>query len=146
MDQNIEFTEECEFTEEDIKQNKLYAVLAYLGWLVFIPLLAAKESRFARYHTNQGLILVIISFVLVAISIVDFVLVLISSLCGLLLLGLIISALFLTVILAVSVPLLIFQIIGIINAASGKAKSLPLIGKFKILKMQQDAEPNCSST
>ncbi|MBE7048148.1 MAG: zinc ribbon domain-containing protein, partial [Ruminococcaceae bacterium] len=28
----------------------------------------------------------------------------------------------------------ILAIIGIINAATGKAKELPLIGKFKILK------------
>ncbi len=31
------------------------AVLAYIIFL--IPLLAAKDSKFARYHTNQGLVL-----------------------------------------------------------------------------------------
>ena len=34
----------------DVDTNKIFAVLAYLGILVLVPLLAAKESRFARYH------------------------------------------------------------------------------------------------
>ncbi|MEI8042594.1 MAG: DUF4339 domain-containing protein [Verrucomicrobiota bacterium] len=38
----------------DVDKNKIFAVLAYLGILFLVPLLAAKESRFARYHTNQG--------------------------------------------------------------------------------------------
>lgn len=40
---------------QDAQENKGMAVLAYLIFL--IPLLAAKESKFARYHTNQGLVL-----------------------------------------------------------------------------------------
>lgn len=45
------------FRDEDIQENKIMAVLAYFGFLVFIPLFAAKRSRFARYHVKQGLIL-----------------------------------------------------------------------------------------
>src|SRR3990172_4102389 len=33
----------------DIAANKVYAVLAYLGPLFLVPLLAAPQSRFARY-------------------------------------------------------------------------------------------------
>ncbi len=33
------------------------SVLAYIGILFLIPLLACPNSRFARYHTNQGLVL-----------------------------------------------------------------------------------------
>ena len=32
------------------------------------------------------------------------------------------------------VGILVFSILGIVNAASGKAKQLPLIGKFVLLK------------
>lgn len=33
---------------------KLLAVLAYLGILVLIPILVAKEDKFVRFHANQG--------------------------------------------------------------------------------------------
>lgn len=54
------------------------AVLAYFGILVLIPILAAKESKFARFHANQGLILLITGvaysiFVQVVIKIVAFI-------------------------------------------------------------------------
>ena len=45
------------FQNEDIQENKMMAVLAYFGFLVFIPLFAAKRSKCARYHVKQGLIL-----------------------------------------------------------------------------------------
>ena len=38
----------------DAQDNKVMAILAYFGPLVLIPIFAAKESRFARYHANQG--------------------------------------------------------------------------------------------
>jgi len=41
----------------DIEHNKIFAVLAYIGILFLVPLLAAPQSRFARYHTNQGIVL-----------------------------------------------------------------------------------------
>lgn len=48
-----------EFEQEDINQNKVMAVLAYIGILVLVPLLAAPNSKYARYHVNQGLLLFI---------------------------------------------------------------------------------------
>ncbi len=50
-----------EFDPNDINQNKIMAILAYFGILVVIPILAAKESKFARFHANQGLVLFIAS-------------------------------------------------------------------------------------
>ena len=47
----------------DVQSNKVMAILAYFGILFLIPLLAAKESPFARYHTNQGLVLFLFMFV-----------------------------------------------------------------------------------
>ena len=100
------------------------AILAYLGILVLVPIFAAPQSKFARYHANQGLLLCIAS---IAFSVVYFILsaiilaiswrlhfiVSIIGLCGLVFLAL--------------------MIIGIINAANGKAKELPVIGKFRLL-------------
>ncbi|MDR1151462.1 MAG: hypothetical protein LBK72_03115, partial [Bifidobacteriaceae bacterium] len=57
--------------EQDAAENKAMGILAYIMWL--IPLLAApKQSRFARYHTNQGLVLFLLG---VAYGIVSSILV-----------------------------------------------------------------------
>ncbi len=97
----------------DASSNKVMAVLAYLGILVLVPLLAAKESKFARFHTNQGLILLICSIVSFFISKVP-------------------SIAFISWIL--NIAILILAIIGIIGAVKGETKELPLIGKFTIIK------------
>lgn len=102
------------------------AVLAYFGILVLIPILAAKESKFARFHANQGLILLITGvaysiFVQVIIKIVAFISYVLTGIVGI--------ALGLAWLL-----LLVLAIIGIINAVKGEFKQLPLIGQFQILK------------
>ncbi len=97
----------------DASSNKVMAVLAYLGILVLVPLLAAKESKFARFHTNQGLILLICSIVSFFIGKVP-------------------SIAFISWIL--NIAILILAIIGIINAVKGETKELPLVGKFTIIK------------
>ena len=53
---------------QDVQANKVMAILAYFGILVLIPLFAAKESPFARFHANQGLILLIAGFVIWLVS------------------------------------------------------------------------------
>jgi uncharacterized membrane protein len=115
-----------EFDPQDIEKNKFMAILAYFGILVIIPILAAKESKFARFHSNQGLILCIAAILYsVAYSILSSVILSISwhlywlvSIIGLL-----------------GFAFLIWFVIGIINAAQGKAKELPLIGHYKLLKV-----------
>ena len=42
------------FDKQDIPNNKAMTILAYFNLLVLIPLLAAKESKFTSFHTNQG--------------------------------------------------------------------------------------------
>ena len=115
----------AEFDAADINANKAMAILAYFGPLVLIPIFAAKQSKFARYHANQGLVLL---FTCIAYSIAY---------------GILSSIIFaiswrlsfiLSIVSLIGVGITILAIIGIINAATGKAKELPLIGKFKILK------------
>lgn len=107
-----------EFDPSDINNNKVFAILAYFGILFVVPLLAAPQSKFARYHANQGCVLFILAF---AWAIVTRILLFIPVLGG------IISALGSLVVIALFV-------IGIINAANGKAKELPVIGQFKLIK------------
>lgn len=114
----------AEFTQQDIESNKTMAILAYIIFL--IPLFAAKESRFARFHTNQGLVLVIAS---VAYGIV-------AAILGAIFYAISFSfgAIMSTILYIPYILVTVLCIIGIVNAAQGKAKELPLIGKIKILK------------
>ncbi len=126
------------FDNQDIESNKAMAILAYFGPLVLIPIFAAPNSKYARYHANQGILLLILE---VAYSIVQAIL------------QAILKAIFpwnwsigyfggrgaiynilngVIGLVWIVVPVLI--VIGIINAVQGRAKELPVIGKFKILK------------
>src|ERR1700754_1359030 len=48
----------------DVEKNKVFALLSYLGILWLVPLLAAKESPFCKFHCNQGIVLSIATFVI----------------------------------------------------------------------------------
>lgn len=98
---------------EDVKNNKVMAILAYIGILVLIPILCAKDSKFAKFHANQGLILFIIALVC-------------SFLTKIPVLGVIVGI--------VDLVVFVMAVIGIIYAAQGKAKELPVIGNWTILK------------
>lgn len=123
-----------QFTQEDIQQNKLMAALSYFGLLVLVPLFAAPNSGYARFHANQGLVLLIFGVCCgVAVGILSGVAV---GLLGALSLGGFFGFAVFTYILAgaLSLGLFILGIIGIVNAATGKAQKLPLIGNITILK------------
>lgn len=116
----------ADFEKDDIEQNKIMGILAYLSWLVLIPIFAAPKSKFARFHANQGLVLAIVEIgygILTAV---------INAVVGgiSVVLGMLVS----TILSLISIIFLIFAIIGIVNVANGKAKELPTIGKFRILK------------
>ena len=98
----------------DVEKNKIFAILAYLGILFLVPLLAAKDSPFAMYHANQGLVLFILG---IAIGVVTMIPVL----------GWIVG-------IVGWVVQVVFMILGIINAANGQMKPLPLIGGITLLK------------
>jgi len=115
-----------EYDPKDINDNKIMAVLAYLGLLFLVPLLAAKDSKFARFHTNQGIVLCIAG---VAIG---FIVGIVSSI--LLFIAPILSIITSLLSGVVYIVMLVFMILGIVNAATGKAKELPLIGSIKIIK------------
>ncbi|EKD47008.1 MAG: hypothetical protein ACD_66C00259G0004, partial [uncultured bacterium] len=43
--------------KKDIEDNKVLAALSYIFILCFVPLLLARDSKFAQYHAKQGLVL-----------------------------------------------------------------------------------------
>lgn len=107
-----------EYDPKDIENNKVMGILAYIGILFLVPLLAAPKSKFARFHTNQGLVLFLAEIILgVAAGILSLI-----PIVGWIVRG------------VVGVVGLVLMILGIVNAANGKAKELPVIGKFKLLK------------
>lgn len=99
---------------KDIEDNKVYAILAYIGILCLVPILAAKDSKFAQFHANQGLILFICG---IAGSIVARIPIF----------GWIIYP-------VVSIGIIVLAIMGIVSASKGEMKELPIIGSIKILK------------
>lgn len=109
------------FDPADVQGNRVMAVLAYLSWLVLIPLLAAKDSPFARFHCNQGIVLALAELA-----------------CGIVLaIGRhlpLIGWIFRLVGILASILWLVLAVIGILNALNGRAKELPLIGGISILK------------
>jgi len=99
---------------KDIEDNKVIAILAYL--VFFLPLLAAKDSRFAMYHGNQGFLLFLL---LLAVNTV----------------GTVVPILGWLIILPIgNLLILALLIMGIINASKGEEKPLPIIGKYTIIK------------
>lgn len=97
----------------DDQYNKAMAVLAYI--LFFIPLLAAKNSRFAMYHANQGLTLFLTAFgVNIVLGFIPIIGWLLLPLCNLAVFAL--------------------AVIGIVNAVQGRMKPLPVIGSYTLLK------------
>lgn len=110
----------------DAQDNKTMAILAYFGPLLLIPLFAAKDSPFARYHTNQGLVL---TLACIAFSIVCTILYTILALISwrLVFIGSILLSL-------VGLVFTVLAVIGIINAAKGRKQDLPIIGGIRILR------------
>jgi len=45
--------------EQNIKDAKLLATVAYWGFLCILPLVLMKDNKFAVYHGKQGLVLFI---------------------------------------------------------------------------------------
>ncbi|MBR5516039.1 MAG: hypothetical protein IKU52_07545 [Clostridia bacterium] len=126
------------FKEEDIQKNKIFALFAYLGILFLIPMFACKGSKFARFHTNQGIVLCILDVICaLAIGILEvlpvILLIFLKGVFWKILFGLI-TAVIGVVGAVAGIGLTILMVLGIISAVTGKAKKLPIIGNIRILK------------
>jgi uncharacterized membrane protein len=97
----------------EIENGKICALLAYLlfGIIWYFADEKMKKNNFAKFHTKQGIILII------------------TSILGSVILG-IIPVLGWIVYPIFQLGILIFAILGIINSLNGKEKELPVIGQF----------------
>lgn len=100
---------------EEIKQspkekNTGMAIVAYI--LFFIPLLTeAKNDPFVKYHIKQGAVL-FIGWILVSI------------------IGMILPWEFGMIDTLLRICLFVLMVVGIMSAAKGEQKPLPVVGKF----------------
>ncbi len=101
------------YTPEDIEKGKTMAGLSYL--LFFLPLIVCPESKYAKFHANQALLLLIL------------------GIAGNVILG-IIPVIGWMLMPFFGIGVLVLGIMGLVNGFGGKAKRLPLIGTFNILK------------
>ena len=95
---------------KDVKEGKIWAILAYLGILCLLPLLLKKENKFVLYHAKQGLVLFIGELIAIFINIIPIIGQIICTL-SFLIFGL-------------------YSIVGIIQTLMGKYWKAPIISKW----------------
>ena len=127
---------------KEIEQGKGMAILAYI--IALIPFFAGdKKNKFIRFHAVQGMNILIIAVICsIAASII------MSILAGVMLggcwnwlavgrAGMCSPGLYSTISFIIWAPSMIvgvIDIIGLVHAAQGQEKEVPLLGKFKIIK------------
>jgi uncharacterized membrane protein len=95
----------------DKKGNRtLMGVLAYLGPLVIISYLVAKDDSFVKFHIKQGLVLLVIEVIIWLLNPMLWSLWMLINLLNL--------------------ATLVLSIIGIMNVVQNREKELPLVGQF----------------
>lgn len=103
------------FDSLDIADNKWLSIFCYFGILTMIFALIAKpDSKFVKYHANQGLNLVLLGFASMVVCVIPFLGWIAAGVAG--------------------VFSLVCIILGIINCVNGKAKELPIIGSIRIIR------------
>ena len=88
-------------------KNVPMGVLAYLGPLVIISYLVAKDDAFVKFHIKQGLVLFVIEIIIWVIGLFIWMLVPLLQL-----------------------AVLVLAILGIVNVVQGTKKPLPLVGMY----------------
>ncbi len=96
----------------DVEKNKTNAVLCYLGILIIIPFIneEAKKSPFVKFHLNQGVVLLIGSFVVSAVVWVPII-------------G-----------WAFGIAFFVIWLMGLLGAIQGQMKRVPVVGNLTLIK------------
>lgn len=124
-------------------KSKVLACLSYLGILVLIPLIAARDDEFVQFHVRQGAKLTIFGIIILSVVNVVYMIFAISGLFfGVMFyqyieeyiqivfaVGFFIVAVFGIISTIISIIFLVLCILGIVNACRGLATPLPIIGK-----------------
>lgn len=92
-------------------KNMLMGILSYIGPLIIIPYIVAKDDPFVKFHIKQGLVLLVIEAVVWV-------------------LGTMLTWQLAMLIGIINLATIVLSIIGIVNVVQGKEKELPLVGTF----------------
>ena len=108
-----------EFTEEDIKDNKLFAAISYLFGFpgIIAACICSNKSKFTMFHIKESLKINIVSVIALIILVLLFWTVLVP----------IVASIFLVI-------LAVITVINFFSALQGKAKEAPMVRRFKFLK------------
>lgn len=93
-----------------VEKNTFMALLSYVGPLVLIPYLTAKDDGYVFFHIKQGLVLFVGEIAVWFLMAMFWFLFPLWQL--------------------VNLAILVLAILGIINALGGKEKELPFVGKY----------------
>lgn len=125
MDEQMQQTQsnipQPEAPKTNMNDNEKHKPLAIVGYIIpflfFVPLLSdAKNNAYAKFHANQQLDLLLAA---IAVNVV----------------GGVIPILGWFIILPLgSIALIVLAIMGIMHAAKGEMKALPMIGGFSLIK------------
>ena len=88
--------------------NTVLAILAYIGPLIVVSYLLAKDDPFVKFHIKQGLLLVIGEVAIWMLMMVLWI--------------------FFPILQLANVFLFVLAVVGIIRAVNGEMKELPLVG------------------
>lgn len=109
-------------TNDGVSEHKLWAIVGYiLPFLFFIPMLdpKSKNNAYARFHAEQQLALLVVCLgVYIVMNVV---------------MGAFFYGLYFLMSL-LNLALLVLAILGIIHAAQGEMKELPVVGRIKLLQ------------
>ena len=94
--------------------KKVTSIFAYLGLIFWLIGFLAGDKEGAKFHLNQGLVLILANLILSVIAVIPVV-------------GAIVSCIGCIVVL-------VFAIMGIVSACKDEEKPLPLIGGIQLLK------------
>lgn len=123
------------YADTENKEDKNYgiglAILSYIGILVIVAIAVSDNSKFVRFHANQGLVLFLAEIIIGTIYFAAFIFMLIFAQ-----LSMVRTLWFIMVFTMIFISILLFvlSVIGIVNAAKGRMKRLPVIGNINLLK------------
>lgn len=123
--------ETASLSPQEIQGHKGMAVLSYLGVLMLIPLLMDRGNRFTRFHLKQSLLVLLVHMVTGVVgNLLKLIRVPMGGLFTPLYWGTPAWVGFLVFLLAV--PGVILTIFGIVHAAQGRARALPVLDKLHL--------------
>ena len=90
--------------------KKVMSILAYIGPLVIVSFIIAKEDPHVKFHIKQGGVLFAIEILAWLLGMIFFVLA--------------------PLLLIVNLATLVLSIVGIVHAVNGAEKELPIVGPY----------------